>query len=201
MNHLRFKQLLLLSALTLTLTVASGQTTMPEELATSTIREQINYVENKTRIYEGFRAIREDIFQKLNRNILDTISAEKSRIAELKNLTSSLNQKTDSLNSLLVSTRSDLKEVTETKNQISILGLGINKKAYNAIMWTIIGGLIILMAIGFLIFKRNLVVLLRTEKDLKEVKEEFAAYKQSSRLAREKVEMDLFRANQKLKGM
>ena len=201
MNHLRFKQLLLLSALTLTLTVASGQTTMPEELATSTIREQINYVENKTRIYEGFRAIREDIFQKLNRNILDTISAEKSRIAELKNLTSSLNQKTDSLNSLLLSTRSDLKEVTETKNQISILGLGINKKAYNAIMWTLIGGLIILMAIGFLIFKRNLVVLLRTEKDLKEVKEEFAAYKQSSRLAREKVEMDLFRANQKLKGM
>ena len=68
-------------------------------------------------------------------------------------------------------------------------------------MWTILGVALLLLAIGFLIFKRNLVVLLRTEKDLKELKEEFAAYKQSSRLAREKVEMDLFRANQKLKGM
>lgn len=67
-------------------------------------------------------------------------------------------------------------------------------------MWILVGGLLLLGAIGFLIFKRNLVVLLRTEKDLKELKEEFATYKQTSRIAREKVEMDLFRANQKLKG-
>ena len=201
MNHQRFKQLLLLSALTFTVTVASGQTKMPEELNSSAIEEQFSYVESHTRIYEGFRAIREDIFQKVNGNFLDTLAAEKNRIVELKNLTSALNQKTDSLNTLLASTRNSLNEVTDTKNKISVLGLGINKGTYNAIMWTVIGGLIILMAIGFLIFKRNLVVLLRTEKDLKELKEEFAAYKQSSRLAREKVEMDLFRANQKLKGM
>jgi hypothetical protein len=201
MNHQRFKQLLLLSALTFTVTVASGQTKMPEELNSSAIEEQFSYVESHTRIYEGFRAIREDIFQKVNGNFLDTLAAEKNRIVELKNLTSALNQKTDSLNTLLASTRNSLNEVTDTKNKISVLGLGVNKGTYNAIMWTVIGGLIILMAIGFLIFKRNLVVLLRTEKDLKELKEEFAAYKQSSRIAREKVEMDLFRANQKLKGM
>ena len=56
------------------------------------------------------------------------------------------------------------------------------------------------LALGFLVFKRNLTVLLRTEKDLKELKDEFAAYKQTSRLAREKLEMDNFRAIQKLKG-
>ena len=67
-------------------------------------------------------------------------------------------------------------------------------------MWTIVGALVFILILGFLVFKRNLVVLLRTEKDLKELKEEFAAYKQSSRLAREKLEMDNFRALQKLKG-
>ena len=67
-------------------------------------------------------------------------------------------------------------------------------------MWTLLGGLVFLLVLGFLIFKRNVVVLIRTEKDLAELKEEFNAYRQSSRLAREKVEMDLFRANQKLKG-
>jgi hypothetical protein len=67
-------------------------------------------------------------------------------------------------------------------------------------MWTIVGGLAFLLALGFLVFKRNLTVLLRTEKDLKELKDEFAAYKQTSRLAREKLEMDNFRAIQKLKG-
>ena len=201
MNNSRIKNLLLLSVLCLTVTVATGQTRIPDELSTGTITEQINYIENKTRIYDDFRAIREDMFQKINRNILDTIAAEKSRIAELKNLTSVLNTRVDSLNTLLGSTRNSLDEVTATKNKISILGLGVNKTAYNSIMWTIVAALIVLMAIGFLIFKRNLVVLTRTEKDLKELKDEFAAYRQSSRIAREKVEMDLFRANQKLKGM
>lgn len=192
---------MLLSVFSLTVSMAAGQTGIPSELTTGTIREQINYIENKTRIYDDFRAIREDMFRKINGNILDTIAAEKRRIVELKNLTSALNSKTDSLNVLLSSARNSLDEVTATKNNISVLGLEINKKAYNAIMWLLVGALLFVMVIGFLIFKRNLVVLLRTEKDLKELKDEFAAYRQSSRIAREKVEMDLFRANQKLKGM
>jgi protein-S-isoprenylcysteine O-methyltransferase Ste14 len=67
-------------------------------------------------------------------------------------------------------------------------------------MWTVIGILAILLALGFLVFKRNLVVLRRTEKDLKELKDEFAAYRQTTRLAREKAEMDHFNAIKKLKG-
>ncbi|MDZ7634264.1 MAG: hypothetical protein U5L72_07435 [Bacteroidales bacterium] len=54
-----------------------------------------------------------------------------------------MNQKTDSLNTLLASTRSSLDEVTDTKNKISVLGLGINKGTYNAIMWTVIAGLLV----------------------------------------------------------
>jgi len=200
MIHAKLKSALLFSLFCVATTIAAGQGQMPEGLTTGTIREQINYIENKTRIYEDFRAIREDMFRKLNRNILDTLSAEKGKVTELTNLTAALNGKRDSLNVLLESTRNDLAQVTATKEKISVLGLEIKKKAYNAIMWTLLGGLLFIMAVGFLIFKRNLVVLLRTEKDLKELKEEFEAYRQSSRIAREKVEMDLFRANQKLKG-
>ena len=130
-----FKKLLLLTVITFSVTMATGQTRMPDELTTGTIREQINYIENKTRIYDDFRAIREDMFRKINSNILDTLNAEKTRIAELKILTSALNSKTDSLNTLLESTRKNLENVTATKNQISVLGLGINKKTYNALMW------------------------------------------------------------------
>ena len=200
MNRIKIKNVLLFSVFALTVSMAAGQTKMPDELTTATIDGQIKYVEDHTRIYDNFRAIREDIYQKLNKNILDSIAAEKGNIAELKNLTATLNGRTDSLNQLLASTRTQLDQVTTTKNKISVLGLEINKTAYNTIMWILVGGLLLLGAIGFLIFKRNLVVLLRTEKDLKELKEEFATYKQTSRIAREKVEMDLFRANQKLKG-
>lgn len=200
MNRLSFKHVLAFSVISFTAINAIGQTSMPTELTSNPIQEQINYVEKHTRIYDNFRAIREDIYQKINRNFIDTLLAEKSRVTALKNLTSNLNSKTDSLNALLNTTRIRLEEATATKNNIKVLGLEIKKGAYNTIMWTIVGGLAFLLAIGFLIFKRNLTVLLRTEKDLKELKDEFAVYKQTSRLAREKLEMDNFRAIQKLKG-
>ncbi len=200
MNRLSFKHVLVFSVMFFTVIKATGQTAIPTELSSSTMQEQINYVEKHTRIYDNFRAIREDIYQKINRNFIDTLAAEKNRVTALKTLTSNLNTKTDSLNALLNTTRIKLEEATATKNNIRVLGVEIKKGAYNTIMWTVVGGLALLLAIGFLVFKRNLVVLLRTEKDLKELKDEFAAYKQTSRLAREKLEMDNFRAIQKLKG-
>ena len=200
MKRMNSKHVLVFTVIFFTVVKAMGQTGMPAELTSSTILEQINYVEKHTRIYDNFRAIREDIYQKVNRNFIDTLLAERSRIEALENLTSGLNGKTDSLNVLLNTTRASLEDVTTTKNSIKVLGLEIRKGVYNTIMWTIVGALVFILILGFLVFKRNLVVLLRTEKDLKELKEEFAAYKQSSRLAREKLEMDNFRALQKLKG-
>ena len=139
MNKNKIKDVLLISAFFFSVTLASGQTKMPEELTTATISGQIEYVEDHTRIYDNFRAIREDIYQKLNKNIIDSISAEKNRVAELKSSTANLNSRTDSLNALLSSTRRQLDEVTDTKNKIRVLGLEINKTAYNTIMWILVG--------------------------------------------------------------
>ena len=200
MKRISFTHVLVFSVIYFTGITAIGQTAMPVELTSNTIGEQIQYLEKHTRIYEGYRAIREDMYQKINGNFIDTLQAEKSRVAALESLTTNLNGKTDSLNTLLNTTRANLQEITNTKNNIRVLGLEIRKGAYNTIMWTIVGGLVFVLALGFLVFKRNLTVLLRTEKDLRELKDEFAAYKQTSRLAREKLEMDNFRAIQKLKG-
>jgi hypothetical protein len=201
MKILSIKHVLLLSLFITTCSAVTGQSKMPDELTTGSIRGQIDYLVDHTRIYDNYRAIREDIFRKINSNILDTLSAERNRISLLNDLTAGLNGRVDSLNVVLASTKTQLGDVTATKNKIRVLGLEMNKTAYNTIMWILVGGLVFLLLVGFLIFKRNLVVLLSTEKDLKELKEEFATYRQTSRIAREKVEMDLFRANQKLKSM
>ena len=71
---------------------------------------------------------------------------------------------------------------------------------YNTVMWIIVAGLVVILAVGFLAFKRNLIVNIRTGKELKELKEEFEAYRQSSRIAREKMSMDHFNELKKLKG-
>jgi hypothetical protein len=181
-------------------TKVNGQTTLPDELTKNTIKEQINFIEKHTRIYENYRAIREDMFQKINRNFTDSLSAGKSRIAGLNNLTSTLNRTNDSLNTLLETTRRSLGEITTTKNNIRVLGMEINKVTYNTVMWIIVVGLVVVLTIGFLVFKRNLFVNIRTGKELKELKDEFEAYRQSSRIAREKMIMDHFNELKKLKG-
>lgn len=200
MNQSRFKCILIYAAMITVVIKVNGQTTLPDELTRNTIKEQVSYIEEHTRIYENYRAIREDMFQKINRNFLDTLSAGKNRIAGLDNLTSALKHTNDSLNTLLETTRISLGEITTTKNNIRVLGMEINKVAYNTVMWIIVAGLLVILAIGFLVFKRNLIVNIRTGKELKELKDEFEAYRQSSRIAREKMAMDHFNEMKKLRG-
>src|SRR4030042_1639889 len=74
------------------------QTTMPDVLLRNSLTEQMNYIQEKTRIYENYRAIREDMFQKIKGNALDSLSSAKKRIAELNILAKRLNHTIDSIN-------------------------------------------------------------------------------------------------------
>jgi hypothetical protein len=179
---------------------ANSQTVIPPELTGNALKEQIKYMEEHTRIYENYRAIREDMYQKLNTNILDSLAAEQAIIAGLKYTAASLKAENDSLKTFLEITSKNLEEMTATKNSIKVLGMEVRKGSYNSVMWIIIAGLICILSIGFVIFKKCLVSSFRTGKELEKLREEFEAYRQSSRIAREKLEMDHFNEIKKLKG-
>jgi len=191
---LTFAMLITLSGICL------SQSVMPEILNKGTLPEQMNYIEGRTRIYENYRAIREDMFQKLKDNSIDSLSNAKKVINSLETTASHLNNTIDSLNTVLDATKISLKDVTATKNNIRVMGMDLNKLAYNAITWTIIAGLIFLLAVGFLAFKRNMIVTSQTKKDLEELKIEFEDYRQQVREAREKMSMAHFNEIKKLKG-
>ena len=173
---------------------------MPDILIKNSIKEQLNYLDEHTRIYENYRAIREDMFQKIKVNVSDSLSAAKSKIAGLNKSTLNLNLTIDSLRKTLETTKIRLEETTTSKNSISVIGLEINKLTYNKIMWTLLAGLIALLVIGFLVFKRNLSVIFSTKKEFQELKNEFETYKKTSREAREKLTMDHFNEIKRLKG-
>ena len=179
---------------------AGGQTTMPDVLTKNRLKEQLNYIEEHTRIYENYRAIREDMFQKLKGNISDTLSSANKKIAILNSTVSGLKQTIDSLNSTLETTNTRLENVTRTKNSISVLGMEVNKSTYNIIMWLIIIGLAAILVLGFIVLKRNLSVTLNIKKELSELKDEFQAYRKTTREAREKMSMAHFNELKKLKG-
>lgn len=199
-NHSQIKSVLIFAMLVMLPLKGNGQTTMPEELNKSTLKEQLNYLEQRTRIYESYRAIREDMFQKIKKNVTDSLSEAKGKISRLNSMTSTLNLNIDSLKASLQTTNTNLEEITRTKNSIKIIGLNVNKITYNTVVWTIIAGLIGILVLGLLVFNRNRLVTLNTKKELKDLKDEFEAYRKTSREAREKMTMDHFIEMKKLKG-
>lgn len=177
-----------------------GQSAMPEILEQGTLREQMNYIQERTRIYENYRAIREDMFQMIKRNAVDSLSMVKGQVNILAGMNKNLLERIDSLSASLEETKILLDDAVKTKEDIQVFGMNINKNFYNSIMWLIIGILIVLLVLGLLIFKRNLSVMLRNKKDLEELKVEFEAYRQKKRIEIEKMGMDHFNEIRKLKG-
>jgi hypothetical protein len=200
MKQLQIRCVLILAVVVISFIKATGQVTIPDILLKSSLKEQLNYIEERTRIYENYRAIREDMFQKIKGNVTDTLSYLNIKIAGLNKTTSSLNRTIDSLRTNLSAIQTRLEEMTVTKNSIRVFGIEVNKATYNNSMWTILAGLIAILVVGLLVFKRNLFTISNTKKEFRELKVEFEAYRKSSREAREKLTMDHFKEIKKLKG-
>jgi hypothetical protein len=178
----------------------TGQSAMPDALIKNSINEQIKYINDKTLIYEYYRAIREDMFQKLMVNFSDTLTARTTAINNLNRTVSETMHQIDSLKGDLEATKASLETAITTKNSFSLFGREVNKSAYNTMLWLTVlilaGSLVIL----FLTFKRSLAITRNTEKELKDLKDEFLTYKKTAREAREKMSMDHFNELKKLRG-
>ncbi|HOU02740.1 MAG TPA: hypothetical protein PLL94_09710 [Bacteroidales bacterium] len=183
-----------------TAVLATSQTTMPDVLLKGTLDEQLNYLDEKTRIYENYRAIREDMFQLVKKNASDSLSGAMSRIDGYILQSGKLNFRIDSLNNLLSSARENLNEAVRTKNSIKVLGINLNKHGYNTVMLLIAGVLGFLLITGFLSFRRNLTVTSNLKKELEDLRAEFEEYKKKARLEREKMSKDHFNEIRWLKG-
>ncbi len=176
------------------------QSDLPEVFKKESIPEQLRYLEEHTRIYENYRAIREDMFRVISKNTTDTLKTAKNRISGLLQETHVLNSRIDSLRSSLESTAASLEKASNTKNSISILGIEVNKVVYNSVMWTIVAALLLLLGIGYLTFKHNRITTVKTLKELEDLKAGFEEYRTKTRLEREKLNIEHFNEIQKLKG-
>jgi len=181
------------------ISVVTGQTTMPEVMDTGTLGDQLNYIHERTRIYENYRAIREDIFQKMRGNALDSLSDAKVNINNLDLLLSERSAEIDSLNRDLQTTKEDLALAIKNKNSMSFLGNTMSKTYYNTIMWSVIIALIVILVLLFLTFTRNRTITIQIRKDLNEVREEFDEYRTSSRERYEKLVISHFNEIKRLK--
>jgi len=203
MNELKtihLLKILLVCLIGFTGNLAYGQSSMPEILDTGTIQEQFDYLDERTRIYNNFRAIREDMFQKIRSNTIDSLTEEKNKVIELNGLLHDQHNLNDSLQTELKSTNDDLDLAVKSRDSLTFLGIHMQKARYNIILWTIIAALAFITGVLFLSSKRVFATARFTRKDLEESKEEFETYRQQTRERYEQMVVRHDNEMRKMKG-
>jgi hypothetical protein len=171
-----------------------------EILDTATLQQQMDHLGQRMNIYDGYRAVRDDIFLKMMKNSLDSLNTAKGEISRLESTVETLRSDKVSLDRTLQQVTEERDLAIKNKNSLSLLGINMNKLAYNTIMWFIVLALVALLVILFMIFKRSFVVTRQTTKDLEETREEFDNYRQQSRERYEKLVVQHHKEILKLKG-
>ena len=176
-----------------------AQNKMPEVMEEGTLQEQTEYMKDRMNIYNGYRAVRDDIFLKMLQNSMDSLNASKSEINTLNTEIDHLLTEKTELSDNLEKTNEELREAIRNRDSMSLFGIPMNKVLYNSILWTIIAGLIFVLFISLAFVNRSRKVLQSTKKDHKALKDEFDAYKKTARETREEMVIKHFNEIQKLK--
>jgi hypothetical protein len=173
---------------------------VPEVLEEGTLKEQFDYLHERTLIYNNFRAIREDMFQKIRRNSTDSLNRAYRQISSLNQELSGAGERIDSLNLLLSETYEERDQAIVDRDSLFLFGIPMQKTFYNVVLWSIIAALAVLLVIGFIIFKKNRATTLQTTNDLKELREEFETYRKTTRERFEQQSIDHFNEIKRIKG-
>lgn len=185
--HIRLAVLLFASLYIFMFLPANAQSGAIAVMDSTSLETQMDYIQERTRIYNDYRAIREDVFQKLKRNVTDTLQEARQEIGELNSRLSERENQIETLNSDLSRTNSEKEEAIRNRDSFSIFGLQMNKTLYSSILWFIILGLAVLTFVMILLFKRSHQVNSEVKEHLQIVQEEFEEYRKSSREKYEKL--------------
>jgi len=167
--------------------VVDAQSGASAVLDSALLEAQLDYIHENTRVYNDYRAIRDDIFLKLRRNVKDTLNATKHEVEELNSRLSERNFEIETLNTNLTRTNNEKEEAIKNRDSLSFLGIQMKKGLYNVIIWLVILGLAALTVIVLLLFRRSNQVTKKVKKELQTIQEEFDLYRKSSREKYEKL--------------
>lgn len=178
-----------------------AQTNMPEIMTEGTINEQMNYVNERTRIYENYRAIREDIFQQMKNNAIDSLNKAKETIININKSNAELEENIADLNMQITKLGNERDNAIKNRDSLDFFGISMTKPAYNKLLWSIIFVLLSLTVFVFLLFKRSNSVTRSSRIDLEDIKKEFEEFRKVAHENKEKLIVGHFNEIKKLKEM
>jgi len=155
------------------------------------IKEQFEYLYKKSNTFEVYKVIPINSFNTLKQNAIDSIRLYKKEATIHLNETASLNNKLEASNAEIARLKEELSTTQNMQNSVKLLGIGIDKRAYNLIMWGVIFCLAIFSTILFLMYKRGHQVVKDAKARLVEVQEDLEKLRKSGILREQKLGHEL----------
>lgn len=175
-----YRSLVFLIYLALIIAPIEGFTQDTELSNDGSIQGQFEYLIKKSNNYQAFKVVNKKELAKLNSNVLDSLRAQN---LNLKNANGKLNAQQKEINALLSDlekSNSNRDKLIEEKNRISLFGMSLNKKVYNALLWSIIAGLIGGLLFFMFQFKNSHAITSQTKKSLAKVQDEFDLFRKKT---------------------
>ncbi|MGC1515275.1 MAG: tRNA (guanine-N1)-methyltransferase [Maribacter sp.] len=193
-----YKALLLLAFL-LVSTYQYAQETEEDDdklsLDNGPISDQFDYVAKRSGNYRAdgvrYEVVKETNLFKIRKNVLDSIAAMNKKTAELKATIAEHETTITSLNNKLEETTTNLTEVSEEKDSISFLGIPVSKGTYNFILWTIIGGLFLILGLFIYRFRNSNILTQEAKKNLAELEVEYEDHRRRALEREQKISRQL----------
>jgi len=189
--------LIVLALFAFNLNNAQDQETTTQELSLDKgqIDSQFEYVYKKSGNYRAdgkrYEVVRIISLDKLRKNVLDSLNAASKKAGELNATISGHETTISSLNEKLDNATNSLSSVTEEKDSMSFLGMLVAKTTYNLILWTIIGGLLLLFLLFVYKFRRSNTLTQEAKTALSEVEVEYEDHRRRALEREQKISRQL----------
>ncbi|MDO1511283.1 tRNA (guanine-N1)-methyltransferase [Maribacter confluentis] len=159
------------------------------------ISNQFDYISKRSGNYRAdgvrYEVVKESNLFKIRKNVLDSIAAMNKKTSELKATISEHETTISSLNKKLEETTTNLVAVTEEKDSMSFIGIPVSKGTYNFILWTIIGGLFLLLGLFIYKFRNSNILTQEAKQNLSELEVEYEDHRRRALEREQKISRQL----------
>ncbi|MGR7811774.1 tRNA (guanine-N1)-methyltransferase [Lacinutrix undariae] len=178
------------------LTNLKAQDTSIEEddklsLNEGSINNQFDYVITKSNNYQDYKVVKKTWLSTLKSHTLDSLKAIHKTLDDTQIIVDTQAKEILELKKNLANTKSTLNETNIEKDNILLFGMQMSKGSYNVLLWSIIGGLFVLLLLFIYKFKNSNSITKQANKTLSETEEEFEEHRRNALEREQKVRRQL----------
>ncbi|MCL5128517.1 MULTISPECIES: tRNA (guanine-N1)-methyltransferase [unclassified Algibacter] len=190
------KQLFFIAcAFLFTLTSFSQTNATQEEdklsLNSGSIDNQFEFVIRRSNSWQDYKTVKKTWLYALKAHTLDSLKAVHKDLADTQVVVKNQGKEISDLKLNLSNTQTDLDKTNTEKNNMSLFGLQMSKSSYNVLMWSIIGGLLVLLLFFIYKFNNSNAITRAAKKSLAETEEEFEEHRKTALEREQKVRRQL----------